>query len=164
MIMAFRKQEGEFHSENKREAPSLFANFLLAEIKFYFYILFSIRPNAFSLSKAQFSLRPILVVTIERHFPLNDTKSDSSPPNVSLLTKSLVSHFTNKNISVMGNKWPWGQNWESPLRQKHHIPISSGMNFMGPRFSWNTLHHLQISRLYFIRRRLDAAQVLEAKC
>lgn len=154
-----------FHSENnKREAPSIFANFLLAEIKSYFYILFSIRPNAFSLSKAQFFLRPTLVVTIKWHFPLNNTKSDSFPPDVSLLTRSLVNHFANKNISVMGYQWPWGQNRESPLRQKHHIPISSGMNFMGPSFGWDTLRHLWIVRLCFIRRRLDAAQVLEAKC
>lgn len=129
---------------------SIFANFLLAKIKFYFYILFIIRPT--------------LVVTIEWHFPLNNAKSDSFPPDVSLLTRSLVNLFTDENISVMGYKWPWGQNWGSPLRQKHHIPIYSRLNFMGPSFSWDTLHHLWIVRLYFIRRRLDAAQVLEAKC
>lgn len=127
-----RAHDWRVHSEtNKREAPSIFANFLLAEVKSYFYILFSIRSHAFSLSNAQFFLRPTLVVTIEWHLPLNNTKSDSFPPAVSVLTRSLVNRFTNESISVMGYKWPWRQNWESPLRQKRRIPMSSGLDFMG---------------------------------
>lgn len=126
-----------FHSENnKREAPSIFANFLLAEIKSYFYILFSIRPNAFSLSKAQFFLRPTLVVTIKWHFPLNNTKSDSFPPDVSLLTRSLVNHFTNKISQWWATngpgdrtgKVPWGRNITSPflLGWISWAPVSAG--------------------------------------
>lgn len=70
----------------------------------------------------------------------------------------------------MGYKWPWGQKWESPLRQKCLIPIYSALNFMGPSFIQDTLHHLWIVRLCFIRKwlgiyvNLDSGQILEAKC
>lgn len=67
-------------------------------------------------------------------------------------------------------KWPWGQKWEGPLRQKHPTPISAGVNCLRPSFGQDPLHHLWIVRLCFIRRwwgiyvNLDSGHVLEAKC
>lgn len=70
----------------------------------------------------------------------------------------------------MSYKWPCVQKWENPLRQKHPIPISSGVNCMLPSFGQDTSQHLWIVRLQFIRRwlgiyvYLDSGQVLKAKC
>lgn len=52
---------------------------------------------------------------------------------------------------------------KSPETEASH-PHFFWVEFHGAQFRWDTLHHLRIVRLHFIRRRLDAGQVLEAKC